>query len=86
MGANSKSVWVGLLSRNTSGAKEASLLINDHDRVRTLVSVEAEGHLVKSGTVGTVVDISQTSDAYEIEFKELLCCVVTMTRDQFVRI
>jgi hypothetical protein len=58
-------------------------MIHDFDLVRTLVAVEAEGRVIQSGALGTVVDISQTSNAYEIEFAEPVCCVLTMTRDQF---
>ena len=60
-------------------------MIHDYDLVRTIVAVEAEGRVIQSGSLGTVVDISQTSDACEIEFTEPMCCVLTMTRDQFVR-
>ena len=58
-------------------------MIHDFDLVRTLVAVEAEGRVIQSGALGTVVDISKTSNPYEIEFTEPLCCVLTMTRDQF---
>ena len=58
-------------------------MIHDFDLVRTLVAVEAEGRVIQSGALGTVVDISQTGNAYEIEFAEPVCCVLTMTRDQF---
>ncbi len=60
-------------------------MIHDYDLVRTIVAVEAEGLVIQSGSLVTVVDISQTSDAYEIEFTEPMCCVLTMTKDQFVR-
>lgn len=85
MGAKSYSGLVGLMLSDALVAKKVSTTLHHYDLVRTIVAVETEGCVIQSGSLGTVVDISPTSDACEIEFTEPMCCVLTMTRDQFVR-
>jgi hypothetical protein len=52
-----------------------------HSMVALTKDIECEGKVLPAGSLGTIVDISKTSDYYEVEFTQPFQCVASLKKD-----